>query len=255
MDTFFNNSVFDGYFLVNVVCNVILVKQPLIFSPPSPVPSAPLGARLDATGPTSMTANWSTPASPNGIILHYNLILGREGDNGFELADTQQVNAINGVDSYSFTFTNLSAFMLYEVVITAETRIGPGPPATDFETTDPDSASPPSFVTATPLTSTSIELSWGYPTIPRGNITSYIILFSNGTFSFTPEEELNLLLLPVNDMQNQSYNFSDLAPYTLYQFSVQAVAVTDERPHFGIPSQPQQVRTLQDSKPHTCTYM
>ena len=127
--------------------------------------------------------------------------------------------------------------------MSAETRIGEGPSTDVFETTDPDSASPPSFVSAETLNSTAIELSWGYPDIPQGNITGYII-YNN----LTSGGELNLTYPVMNDMEEQTYVFSGLMPFTNYQFRVTAFAVTDTIIHFGIPSEPKTERTDEDRK-------
>ena len=135
------------------------------------------------------------------------------------------------------------AFILYRIEVSAETRIGEGPSTDVFETTDPDSASPPSFVSAVTLNSTAIELSWGYPDIPRGNITGYIIYND-----VTSDGELNLTLLSMNDMRNQSSVFSGLMPFTNYEFRVAAFAVTEIVTHFGMPSEPEVARTDEDCK-------
>ena len=135
------------------------------------------------------------------------------------------------------------AFVLYRIEVSAETRIGEGPSTDVFETTDPDSASPPSFVLAETLSSTVIELSWGYPDIPRGNITGYIIYNDE-----TSGGELNLTLPFMNDMRNQTYVFSGLMPFTNYEFRVAGFAVTEIVTHFGMPSEPVVARTDEDRK-------
>ena len=208
------------------------------------VPSVPRDLNVIVTGPTSITVSWSSPSSPNGILLHYNVVLEREIDGSFEPHEMATVPAIEGEDSYSLPFNELLAFTLYRIAVSAETRIGAGPDVQYIVTTDPSAASPPSFVSAKPLNSTSIQLLWGYPDVPRGEITGYII-FHNMTDA---GEQMNIPLSPVNDMQNQTQVFGDLLPFTYYEFSVGAVAVTEEQTHFGMPSEPVIVRTPEDSK-------
>ena len=180
------------------------------------------------TGPTSVTVNWSPPANANGILLHYNVYLERETDGQLETVNETLVEAIEGENSYSYEFTNLLAFTLYEIRVSAATRIGDGSSAEGFVTTDPDAASTPSFIDGEVLNSTVIQLSWGYPGTPRGNITGYII-FTNAVTA----GQLNITLSVMNDMQNQIYVFGGLLPFTDYHFSVGAFAVTEELTHYG----------------------
>lgn len=156
-----------------------------------------------------------------------------------------------GVDSYSLKFDDLLAFTLYAVQVSAETRIGEGG-RTDqfFVTTDPDSASPPSFVEAEVLNSTALVLRWGYPTIPRGNITGYMIshnttMGAEGGGGFV---QFNITLAVLNDMRNQSYVFEGLMPFTYYGFQVAAFSES-EQVHFGTPNEePVVVLTDEDRK-------
>ena len=127
--------------------------------------------------------------------------------------------------------------------MSAVTRIGEGPCTDVFETTDPGSASAPSFVIAETLNSTTIVLLWGYPDIPQGNITGYIIYHD-----VTSNAELTLTLSVMNDMGDQTYVFSSLMPFTNYQFRVAAFAVTEIVTHFGMPSEPVVARTDEDRK-------
>ena len=147
------------------------------------------------------------------------------------LIRTFEVPADPQIMSYSFSITNLTAFMLYRIKVSAATRIGEGARTGVFEMTDPDSASPPSFISAKTLNSTVIKLSWGYPEIPRGNIAGYIIYHNNMNFS---------VILPfMDDMRNQSRVFSDLLPFMYYEFSVAAFSET----HVGMRSDPVVART------------
>lgn len=169
------------------------------------------------------------------------------------LRDTRQVPAIQGVNSYSLTIYDLFAFTLYAIQVSAETHIGEGTRTdVEFVTTDPDSASPPSFVSAEALSPTVIQLSWGYPEIPRGNITGYTI-FHN----ITTDSQFNLTLSRVNDISNQTHVIGGLLPFTYYGFRVAAFAVTEGETHFGLPSDPVVELTDEDSElvPSMCTYV
>lgn len=158
-----------------------------------------------------------------------------------------EVDVIQGVSSYSLSLYNLSSFTLYGIYVSAETRIGEGDMTEVlFVTTDPDSASPPSFVSAEVLNSTAIQLFWGYPEIPRGNITGYII-YHNVT-NAASVDQLNSTLSLMNDMSNQTHIFTNLSPFTFYWFRVGAFAVTEEETHLGTPSDLLVDRTHEDRK-------
>lgn len=173
-----------------------------------------------------------------------------EADGNFTVLETREVQAIQGVSSYSLPIYNLLAFTLYGIQVSAETRIGEGPQTDlEFVTTDPDSASPPSFVSFVVLSSTAIQLSWGYPDIPRGNITGYTIFHNIIVNNITTTiSQFNLTLSPINDRSNQTYIFANLLPFTYYEFRVGAFAETEEEIHYGLPSDPVVARTDEDSK-------
>ena len=200
---------------------------------------------VEETGPTSIVANWSTPAEPNGILLHYNVYLEREEEAGFVMINSTEIPAVEGMDDYSTSFNNLLAFTLYRVHVSAETRIGEGPSVSGFVNTDPDGASPPINVAAETINSTAIRVSWSYPEIPRGNITGYNI-FHN----ITRDGQTNISLATINDMSNQTYVFGGLDPFTYYEFQVAAFAETPEQTHFGDPSNLVVEQTSEDSKTH-----
>ena len=162
----------------------------------------------------------------------------------------RRVQAIQGVSSYSLPIYDLLAFTLYGIQVSAETRIGEGPrTGVEFVTTDPDSASPPSFVSFETLNSTAIQLSWGYPDIPRGNITGYTIFHNISTNEITSNmSQFNLTLSPINDRSNQTHVIAGLSPFTYYEFRVGAFAETEEETHYGLPSDPVVARTDEDSK-------
>ena len=209
---------------------------------------------VEETGPTSIVAYWSTPAEPNGILLHYNVYLEREEETGFMMIGMRQIPAVEGIDDYSTSFNNLLAFTLYRVHVSAETRIGKGPSVSGFVNTDPDGASPPINVAAETINSTAIRVSWSYPEIPRGNITGYHIFHNITQDGQTTITQTNISLTTVNDMSDQTYVFGGLDPFTYYKFQVAAFAVTPEQTHFGHLSGPVVEQTSEDSKTHFALY-
>ena len=214
-----------------------------------PVPSVPVNLTVDSLNSTAINISWSEPADPNGILLHYNVYLEEEADGILMVLEMRRVQAIQGVKSYSLPIYDLFAFTLYGIQVSAETRIGEGPRTEVEFVTDPDSASPPSFVSVEPLNSTAIQLSWGYPDTPRGNITGYTIFHNTSTNDVTTTmSQFNLTLSPINDRSNQTHVIAGLTPFTYYQFRVGAFAETEEETHYGLPSDPVVARTDEDSK-------
>ena len=181
---------------------------------------------------TAAEVSWTTPTSPNGILLHYTVYFALEVSGAFG-EDSVHIDASEGTENYTFVLSNLVEFSRYRIQLTAATRIGESERTIPmFVETDPASASPPSFISGTAINSTAVELTWGYPETPRGNISGYTILHNatqDGnitTFNFT--------LSVINDQNDQSLLFGELRPFTCYQFQVGAYSFSDDfQVHFG----------------------
>ena len=129
-------------------------------APPELVPS-PVVSALQAR---SLTITWSPPLVPNGIILYYLL--------SFASSNTIIVNTTG----FSFTVENLAPYTSYSFVLTACNSAGCGTSnATTAQTLEapPEGLDPP---TANSLSATSVEIVWNPPSVPNGNITSYVLL-------------------------------------------------------------------------------
>ena len=213
------------------------------------VPTVPRDIKVSAVGPTSINVTWSTPANVNGILLQYKVYLAKKIGGKLETLESHEVAAIPGINSYSLTLTDLMAFTLYRVEVSASTAVGEGAGTTTFVTTDPDSASPPRFIVAKVFNFTVIHLTWGYPEIPRGNITGYTIYHN-----VTSEGQLNVTLSVLNSMENQTYTFVGLMPLTYYEFRVAAFAETEIQIHYGMPSDPAIAQTESDGACKTLRY-
>ena len=149
-------------------------------------PDVPENVTTSDGNATSVTISWNAPLSPNGILLNYTVYFAREVNGAFPSENTVGIDAIN---SYTTTLTNLTEFSRYRIQLTAATVIEHSEHTMPvFFETDPYSASPPRFVFVATLNSTAVQLSWGYLTNPRGNISGYIIehnATTNGTFDMT----------------------------------------------------------------------
>ena len=129
--------------------------------------------------------------------------------------------------SYTVELTNLTEFTNYTIEVSAFTRIGEGNVSTRVVMTNPDVASPPTDLVATPINSTAVELMWGYPMFPRGLISGYVIYIEEAL-------EANLTLEVVDDMTNQSFIVDTLQPFTEYTFGVAAYAFHQDAVIVGV---------------------
>lgn len=189
---------------------------------------------------TSVNVSWSIPTVTNGIIVNY-MVYYAVDDNGAFLNELEViVDAIQGASMQSAVLQNLIEFTSYRVEISASTSIGEGSRSAPVSvTTDPDSASPPSFVDVMVINSTAILITWGYPIFPRGVIRGYIIQYgvANRDLTLDPDTILtvfNHTLVPVNDTANQSVVIELLEPFTYYVFQVAAYAFSDDDDPFQV---------------------
>ena len=217
-------------------------------------PGVPENVTTSDGNASSVTISWNAPSSPNGILLNYTAYFAREVNGAFPSENSVGIDAISGVNSYTTTLTNLTEFSRYRIQLTAATVIGHSERTMSvFFETDPDSASPPRFVFAATLNSTAVQLSWGYPTNPRGNISGYIIEHNAttiGTFDMT-----NITLSVLNNQSDQFYLFGGLRPFTSYSFQVAAYSFSNdfEQLHMGLYNEPPAVtRTNEAGKIDNC---
>lgn len=107
---------------------------------------------------------WPEPAHPNGIVTLYNLTL-----------DGQLV--FSGTDN-NFTISNLSVYTEYALQLTACTRIGCAQgPVARIRTGElpPEGVQTPRVLVRG---RTEVEVFWGRPSIPNGEIVRYEVLFA-----------------------------------------------------------------------------
>ena len=127
--------------------------------------------------------------------------------------------------SYSIVLADLNAFSTYNIKVRAYTSVGAGAYVVKSVRTDPAASSPPTNITATTITQTSLVLNWSPPSDPNGNIEGYYIRY-NATFPntgniTTSELSNNEEVLNVSSSVT-TITFTDLSPYTLYTFSIAA---------------------------------
>ena len=194
------------------------------------MPSAPQNLEAIELNSTAIEVTFDLPASPNGIITHYlvNYSISDSLTSGEDVST--RIDAVDQQVNYAVILTNLTEFTSYRVEVSAFTRIGEGSASERVVVTDPDMASPPTNLVAMVINSTAVELSWGFPLFPRGNISGYII-YNNGMFEF------NLTLEMANNTSNQTFIVIMLQPFTWYTFEVAAYTFHDDEAIIGATSQ------------------
>ena len=184
-------------------------------------PSAVINLMVEDINSTSLVASFSTPASPNGVILQYNIrylpVL-----NG--LPSGEEVTLVvlpNHAGVYTETLSDLLAFTMYRVRVAAVTSAGQGQEEERFASTDPAASSPPTNLSVVAIMSESVTLTWEYPETPRGSIQGYIIRYHPSSDLDSTLEE-NITLASENDNALQSYTIFNLTPFPSYTLTVRA---------------------------------
>ena len=234
---------------------------PVLFTPlplPRAVPGSPLNLMALELSSTSINVSWTAPSQRNGILLSYTVyyaIDNLDASNGEE--QMLAVDVLEDMEMQFVVLENLTEFTSYRVEVSASTVAGEGGRSSGVPvTTDPDSASPPRFVNVMIISSTAIEVSFSYPSIPRGQISGYLIEYGISETDLLLHFGSNLTVLnhtldTLNDMSNQSVTIDSLLPFTHYVFRVAAYSFSDTpfRIHTGVFSlDTVAVRTDEDCK-------
>ena len=117
---------------------------------------------------TAVNVSWSPPQITNGTLRFYRVYYRVDQlEGGSE--EKVEVKALDGVSSQSVVLDMLIEFTNYQIQVSAFTAAGEGTRSSAVSvTTDPDSASSPTFVNVVVLNSTAVEVRFGYPVFPRG---------------------------------------------------------------------------------------
>ena len=214
-------------------------------------PSAVTDLMLQDVNSTALVVSYSTPSSPNGIIISYNIhyvpVL-----NGLS-TDAEEITIVISPDDardHTEIISGLVAFTMYRVRVAAVTSIGQGEVEERVASTDPTSSSPPNNFTAVAITSDSITLTWSYPQTPRGIIQGYIIRY-HPTHDLDDTREENITLLTENDNRMQFSTIVNLIPFTSYMFVVRAFSFGSDPfvVHQGVESDPLVILTAETGIP------
>ena len=217
------------------------------------MPGAPNGLLSAVINSSILSASWQAPPVTNGIITSYSLYYSISGVGNCTASGMKQlVPSIPGLTTYNTTLTSLVPYGTYSLCVQASTRIGFGNLTTAvIVTTDPDSSSSPTNLTAIALSSVSIRLTWGYPEFPRGPIAGYQIMHNTSL-------PLNPVDIVSNDSSQQTYTFGGLSPFKAYYFAVRAFSYLIRFREFTQVNGSYSslvVSTKEDGKTQTCTDM
>ena len=141
------------------------------------------------------------------------------------------ITAVPGQIDYNATLTGLDPYTAYKLCMQARTAAGPGNIFQTTVKTYPGISTPPTSFSVTRLSSTSVELMWGYPVTPRGPIQGYLV--THNVSLMENVEKINIstsnyvvhtcnITVLTNDTGTQEYIINGLTPYTTYSFSVRA---------------------------------
>ena len=179
----------DGIYHIHILNNLKLV---LFLAVPE---SAPEQVSVVAVSPFAVEIEWSAPATPNGVITHYNIYT----SNGV------LVYTVDGSQG-NYVYSGLSPYMNVSVSISANTTAGEGPrsPVVTVKTRESGlsvfiwTAAVPILSTIVPsivqslevvkMSDESVTITWGPPLQPNGVLLDYHLTLMNlvtGNISLT----------------------------------------------------------------------
>ena len=77
---------------------------------------------------TSIHLTWSEPLLPNGVLVSYNIT--------YNLTGISTSVVVSARDNTAYTVRGLNAFVYYQFLVSASTRVGAGPIARTVKRTD-----------------------------------------------------------------------------------------------------------------------
>eukprot|EP00731_Ephydatia_muelleri_P029842 Em0021g365a len=191
-------------------------------------PGAPSNLTASVLNSMAIVVFWSSPFITNGIILRYDLFY-TNTNLDCTTGTIMFITAVPGQIDYNATLTGLDPYTAYKLCMQARTAAGPGNIFQTTVKTYPGISTPPTSFSVTPLSSTSVELMWGYPVTPRGPIQGYVV--THNVSLMENVEKINIstsnsivqnITVLTNDTGTQEHMISGLTPYTTYSFSVRA---------------------------------
>ncbi|XP_060911472.1 protein sidekick-1-like isoform X1 [Labrus mixtus] len=182
---------------------------------------APQSIRVSAVSPSILEVTWDTPPleTQNGLIQGYKIhYWEREKQN-----QSEKVKVIFVPDT-RVHLTNLTSYTPYLVTLTAFNTAGDGPPSDPRGARTMQSApNQPSFLSFSEVTGVSVNVSWGAPLTPNGQLEGYRVNYQ----PTAPVQGVSkVVTVDVRGSWQRWLKVRDLIKGTTYTFSVQALTVS-----------------------------
>uniref|UniRef100_A0A8C6LQ46 Sidekick cell adhesion molecule 1 n=1 Tax=Nothobranchius furzeri TaxID=105023 RepID=A0A8C6LQ46_NOTFU len=190
-------------------------------SPPSDPIEVSVGEAVSAVSPSSLEVTWDTPPleTQNGLIQGYKIhYWERENQN-----QSEKVKVIFVPDT-RVHLTNLSSYTPYLVTLTAFNTAGDGPPSDPRGARTLQSApSQPNYLSFSEVTGGSVNVSWGTPLTPNGQVEGYRVIYH----PTAPVQGVSkVVTVDVKGSWQRWLKVRDLVRGSIYTFSVQALTVS-----------------------------
>ncbi|XP_053193293.1 protein sidekick-1-like [Scomber japonicus] len=188
---------------------------------------APQSIRVSAVSPSILEVTWDTPPleTQNGLIQGYKIhYWERDKQN-----QSEKVTVIFVPDT-RVHLTNLTSYTPYLVTLTAFNTAGDGPASDPRGARTLQSApSQPSFLSFSEVTGGSVNVSWGIPLTPNGQLEGYRVIYQ----PTAPVQGVSkMVTVDVKGSWQRWLKVRDLIKGATYLFSVQALTVS-----YGLPIQ------------------
>jgi titin len=179
-------------------------------------PDMPTGLAAIATSPTKIDLSWTAPSNKGGYPVTGYKIEYKKGTGTYL---SLVANTANTTTSYSHT--GLATGTAYTYKISAINSIGIGAASTEAAATPTTASvaaapSSPTGLTATAVSATQINLSWGAPSNGGSAITGYKIEYKTGSGSYS-------VLVPNTASTSTTYSHTGLATGTAYTYKISAI--------------------------------
>ena len=171
------------------------------------IPEGVMIPRITSIFARNLTATWSAPSQPNGIITGYRLEYRLLLDPATSLPGEIVIAAETLASITSVTATNLLPVTTYEFRVVAINSAGGGSSDWEVVTTGEDVPEGITLITVESRTSESLTLTWGIPANPNGEIREYILLLDGEV-----EHQTRLTM----------YQVTRLQPFTTYTLQLGA---------------------------------
>uniref|UniRef100_A0AAX7VLX9 Sidekick cell adhesion molecule 1a n=1 Tax=Astatotilapia calliptera TaxID=8154 RepID=A0AAX7VLX9_ASTCA len=190
-------------------------------SPPSNPVEVSVGEAVSAVSPSTLEVTWDTPPleTQNGLIQGYKIHYWERDQQN----QSEKVKVIFVPDT-RVHLTNLSSYTSYLITLTAFNMAGDGPPSDPRGArTLPSAPSQPSLLSFSEVTGGSVNVSWGAPLSPNGQVEGYRVIYE----PTSPIQGVTkLVTVDVKGSWQRWLKVRDLIKGETYTFSVQALTVS-----------------------------